>query len=77
MTYFFPKKLDFSRKSWIFSQNVSQLHRNLTWGFLGFFSVARLGFLILLEWQRWQDYISCQFIEAVIAGKRLWSVDNF
>ena len=33
----FPKKLDFFKEKLDFSQNVSQLHRNLTWGFLGIF----------------------------------------
>src|SRR6218665_1806964 len=47
---FFRKSWIFSRKSWIFSQNASQLHRNLTWGFLGFFSGLSRGFHFL-EWQ--------------------------
>jgi len=46
----FPKKLDFFRKSCIFPQNVSQLHRNLAWGFLGFFSGPSRAFNFL-EWQ--------------------------
>jgi len=51
-TTFFRKKLDFLLKSLIFSQNVRRSHRNLTWGFLGFFSVVRLWFSNFLEWQR-------------------------
>src|SRR6218665_5326 len=35
---FFRKRWIFSWKSLIFSQNVSQIHRNFTWDFLGFFS---------------------------------------
>src|SRR6218665_3681594 len=34
----FAEKIYFFPKSRIFSQNVGKSHRNLTWGFLGFFS---------------------------------------